>query len=214
MVNLFEPFLLSLLRKHQVLQASSKTEDILVEKVKVPEIKIFQKIASATARGSAEEVPLKNVGIKESFFSPQRTERWLGILSETKSVASEEIKPHWNFLFPEIPLFEERIFWQDEKAKSQCFATMGKKEDTFCLCLLFESLRTGKVWIYLEYSTRAETSCSLFFQTEKESMKRKIEQDKTLLAKELKNLGNIRISVETNNDNLVKMTQNQLGILV
>ncbi|TGL57413.1 hypothetical protein EHQ58_14085 [Leptospira ognonensis] len=214
MVNLFEPFLISLLRKHQVSLATAKTEERHADQVRIPDTKLFSKITSASKQEGTADLPIGNVGVKASFFSPWKTERWLEILKDTKSTTSEDTKPHWNFLFPEIPWSSERIYWRDEKSKSQFFGTLGKNQDTFCLCLLFDSLRTGKVWIYIEHSVRPESSCAIIFQTEKDFMKRKIEQDKSLLQKELKNLGNIRISVETNNDNLVKMTQIQRGILV
>jgi hypothetical protein len=120
---------------------------------------------------------------------------------------------HWNFLFPEIPWSEERLYWEDEKKKSKFFGLVTSKKDFFLFCVLFDSIRTGKVRIYLEFNPAEDKTSSVIFQTEREAMRRKIDRDKADLGSQLKILGKIRILVEANNDNLAKMTQNRLGLL-
>jgi len=213
MVNLFEPFLISLLKKFPISSAPSKFEGNMAKEIGNLQPKVLSKINFPAMTPIRTDVPIKHAEMKDAFFSEVKTDRWMEILRDSRSV-SEELKPHWSFLFPEIPWSEDRIYWEDEKSKSKFYGTIANKKGAFSLCLLFESLRTGKIWIYLEYFPTLEKSCAVIFRTEKEFMKRKIQRDKSFLASELKILGKIRISVETSNDNLVKLTQNQLGILV
>jgi len=204
MVNLFEPILFSFIKNRSILP-SSPPENVsnpklqkagLIQNHIQPELRLTQ---------VKEETQAVFPDSKRSFFSEAKTTQWMEILRD-QDPKSKELSLHWNFLFPEIPWAEERIYWEDEKKKSKFFASLASKKDTHLLCVLFDSLRTGKVWIYLEYHPTSENTSSVFFQTEKESMKRRIYMDKPELEAQLRILGKIRIQVETNNDNLAKMT--------
>jgi hypothetical protein len=213
MVNLFEPLLLTFLKKTS--PSAETKKDLTNLQTKFSEIHSSVKIKTIENHltGTIEIYPPNFPGIKKSFFSEDKARHWMEILQQ-KNPEGKDLKLHWNFLFPEIPWSNERIYFNDEKNKSKFYGTLSKEKDTFLLCVLFDSIRTGKIWIYLEYHPHPKKSGSVFFRTEKESIKRMIEKDKFTLMKELEVLGKIRISVETSNDSLVKALDTKLGILV
>ncbi len=211
MVNLLEPFLSTLLKNTLKPLPSKATEEnptLAPSSLHIPKSKNQLIPLPLDNEKSQPKFP----EAKRAFFSDIKSSHWFEIQKD-EGIESKEIKHQWNFLFPEIPWSEERIYWEERNRKSKFYSTLASKKDSFLLCVLFDSERTGKVWIYMEYNPKAEDTSSIFFQTERDSMKRKIEREIAQLEKQLYQLGNIRIQVETSNDNFAQMTQIRLGIL-
>ena len=148
MVNLYEPILL-LLHKHK--QQSGVFEKMDMGKNHTPTIlnsKEAQRLRNAGEIQKQEILP--KIGIQNTLFSEEKTRHWFEIQSQ-KNLETKDLKNHWNFIFPEMPWTKETIHWEDQNANRKLIANFGKSKDPFRLLVLFDSIKTGKIWIYLTY---------------------------------------------------------------
>lgn len=214
MVNLFEPLLLNFIRKEVLSFNIDRKNESNPSYKSIPKQIISSPVFSQVNKPSDDKViKVDFPEIKSSFFSEEKTTPWLDFFQNRSSDTGQN-KAHWNFLFPEIPWSSEQLDWQDEKSDGKLTGHYVEKEDTHSLCLLFESEKTGKIWIYFEYKLIPQPTAVLQFQIQKDSYYRLIRADKEDLTRQLSMLGNVRITVEKMNSELSNLSDLRRGILV
>ncbi|TGN18532.1 hypothetical protein [Leptospira idonii] len=107
--------------------------------------------------------------IRESIFQSSKMTEWRNI-TEKEDPTVKEWKPVWNFLFPGVAWTKNRSYWKDERKKRgwECFYRLEENTPKY-FCIVFESLRTGKIWFFFSFPYEDETFFRLDIQTEKES---------------------------------------------
>ncbi len=213
MVNLFEPFVLSLLKTiPRYASENPPQKPTPTQNLSSPlPIKIPNK--PQNSHQVLAEPTLFHRPAKEFFFSEVKMERWMDVLKQNQS-PTEELKPIWNFLFPEIPWSKDRFYWEDERERSKAYGTIFKDKNAFYLCVHFDSAKTGKISIYIEYQNGEKPTCTIIFRAVKEETAERIMLDSSQLKEELKFLGKIRLEVEADNDHIANKLSSQVGIQV